>query len=205
MILKDFLIKGTKDTYEELSEEIFNKQKVNHPNNIDLYNLCDSFGMKVTVTNSEVNMTHSIASKKERRGLILLEKSKSEIEERQLLAEEFSHLYLHQKNQLFMGTNELNKMENQAFKLASNILIPTEWLLKIEVYPSLNQKFILAEDVAHQFNVLPEFAYKRLKYLNENYLFDKSSTGLLYNMPSFDKLPEHIFVVLNNKENFILN
>ncbi|WLR54319.1 ImmA/IrrE family metallo-endopeptidase [Mesobacillus subterraneus] len=205
MILKDFLIKGTKDTYEELSEEIFNKQKVNHPNSIDLYSLCDSFGMKVTLANSDIKMDHSIASKKERRGLILLEKNKSEIEERQLLAEEFSHLYLHQKNQLFMGTSELNKMENQAFKLASNILIPTKWLLNIEVYPSLNQKFILAEDVAQQFNVLPEFAYKRLKYLNENYLFDKSSTGILYNMPMFDMLPEQIFVVLNKKENFILN
>lgn len=205
MILKDFLIKGNKDSYEELSEKILKDINVDHPNNIDLFSLCDSFGMKVSLTNSEINLNHSIASTNERRGLILIEKSKNEVEERQVLAEEFSHLYLHQKNQLFIGTNELNKMENQAFKLASNLLIPTNWLLNIEVYPSRNQKFILAEDVAQQFNVLPDFAYKRLKYLNENYLFDKSSTGILYNMPMFDMLPEHIFVVLNKKENFILN
>lgn len=212
MKLRGYLQKSEECKFEKMANKVLKNINFSHPCDIDLYELCELYGMKLLQYDYEVaDYASSVFSSKGRRGVITLSKKISnEYKERVLLAEEFSHLYLHQIDQLTADKYQINKMENQAFKLASNILMPTEWLLNIEVFPYLNQKFIMAEQVASEFNVTAEFAYARLKELKNTHLFYTEIPNMLqamqmYTPQSFETNNNNkIYVVLNKKENFLL-
>lgn len=200
MKLRDFLLGGTPDYYEETAERILNNYKFDHPRNIDFYELCKQYGMKITKSKTDLNC--AIPANTGRKGIIVLNET-DWISERQILAEEFSHLYLHQMSQFSSDEIVINKTENQAFKLAANLLIPTNWLLDIEVYPDKNEKTVLAAEVAEEFDVEPEFALRRLRLLSENYIFGKEPVALwfaLYDSPRYSMPLEPIYVVLGDKK-----
>ncbi|MEB6549127.1 ImmA/IrrE family metallo-endopeptidase [Heyndrickxia sporothermodurans] len=208
MILRDFLVEEKRDYYSNVAAKILKNVNFNHPSDIDFYSLCDLYGMKIN-DKFEGEKGYSLSANKGRRGVIVLGKCKNEIEEREVLAEEFSHLYLHQKDQLSIPNYEINKMERQAFNLASNLLIPNDWLLDIEVSPNLNQMFIMAEEVAQTFKVSAKFAYERLKLLKNNCIFKIETPTLFYHTFgtdfSLDVPRQQILVVLNKKSVFSLS
>lgn len=200
MKLRDFLLGGTPDYYEETAERILENYKFNHPREIDFYELCKQYGM--TITKVENGLNCAIPANTDRKGIIILNAT-NWILERQILAEEFSHLYLHQMSQFSSNEIVINKTEKQAFKLAANLLIPTKWLLDIEVYPDKNQKKVLAAEVAEEFDVEPEFALKRLILLSENYIFGKERVTLssvLYDSPRYSMPLEPVYVVLGDRQ-----
>ncbi|MGE7112096.1 ImmA/IrrE family metallo-endopeptidase [Lysinibacillus sp. NPDC047702] len=172
LVLGDFLQKKRIDSYERISKDILKNINYNHPHKIDIYELCDLYGMKVLLSLIPDDTSYAVSHKKGRRGVINLTVCENEKEERETLAHEFSHLYLHQMNQLTQIPIMVDKMEIQAFKLASNILMPSSDILNFEVYPDINTAYLLAEDIAQYFNVTPEFAYRRLLYFNENHKFN---------------------------------
>ncbi|MGN7479009.1 ImmA/IrrE family metallo-endopeptidase [Solibacillus silvestris] len=188
MVLGDFLISKNKDRYESYVNEICNKLNIKSLLEIDLYDLCDKFGMKVNLELVSDGLNTAVSSGKGRRGIITLCIAENEQIERINLAHEFSHLYLHNHSQLNIDSVEINKNELEAFKLASNILIPSNELLKLSVDPELNTTYIIAEDVAKHFNVTLEFAYQRLLYFQDNYKFGRhEEDAYLYTMTkSFD-------------------
>lgn len=206
MRLKDFIIEGKKSDYEKIAENILKDFHFSHPSQLDIYDLCEHYGMRVSILESEDMHSHSIASGNGRKGIIFLERTNSIALERQILAEEFSHLYIHAKNQLFIDAHEINKMELQATKLAAHLLIPDKWLLNIQVFPEYNLMSILASDVANEFNVTPEFAYKRLKMLKESYTFH-SEEPILYHALSMltEAMLKRIVVILDQNNRFFLN
>lgn len=205
MRLRDYVKSGKPDYYEMIARKLLKGINFDHPREIDFYELCDQFGM--IVKHSEQD-NFSISSGRERNGLILLKTTRDEKKNRQLIAEEFSHLYLHQTSQLSISKNMINKAENQAFNLASNILLPTEWLMEMEVSPYRNEMRIIASDFAEEFDVLPEYVFDRLKLLNNNYKFniDREDVfkDVIYEMPLFFIRPR-IYVVLDSNTKFSLD
>lgn len=207
MKLKDYLYNGLSDFYESTANNILKNVSFDHPREIDLYELCNFYGMKVVTSSDDVNF--SVASNVDRRGVILLSRTNNKLE-RQHLAEEFAHLFIHHKNQLTEAELSIKKLEVQAEKLASNILLPTEWLMNIEVFPFRNEMRILASDIAEDFDVTPEYAFRRLKQLNSNYLFGMEPTGMfknvLYDAPIGYFVPKpRIYVVLDKETRFSLD
>ncbi len=174
MVLGDFMARKRIDPFEKMSKDILSNIEYNVPSEIDIYQLCRLYGMKVNYSLIPEDINYTIPHKKGRRGVINLCVRETEQEERESLTHEFSHLYIHQISQLSQSSLMIDKMESQAFKLASNILMPSKELLNIEVFPDLNTTYIIAEDIADYFNVTKEFAYKRLVYFNENYKFNKN-------------------------------
>lgn len=205
MRLKDYVYSGASDFYESTAKEILNNITYDHPREIDMYELCEIYGMSI---NTDLGLDTSIAANTGRRGVISIKEVNDERIFRQILAEEFAHLYIHHNNQLTAKKETLNKIELQAEKLASNILMPTDWLMNIEVFPYRNEMRILATDIAMDFDVTPEYAFKRLKHLNNNYMFGTEPAGVfkdvLYDAPFSFMLPR-IFVVLDKTNKFILD
>lgn len=173
MRLGDYIKRKRIDPFEKMSKVILRNIQYKSPCEIDVYKLCDLYGMKVNLSLLPNDVNHATSHKKGRRGVINLCVNKDERAERESLTHEFSHLYLHQMNQTLQETHVIEKMELQAFKLASNLLMPSKDILNFEVFPDLNETYIIAKEMADYFNVTVEFAYQRLKYFNENYKFHK--------------------------------
>lgn len=177
MRLGDYIIKRKVDPFEKLSKDILSKIKYKFPSEIDIYHLCDLYGIKVDlrlIDDDEIGATYAISHGKGRRGAIHLCVCETEQQERITLAHEFSHIYIHHLNQLTQSSLVTDKMERQAFKLASNILMPAKDILEFEINPDLNTAFIMADSFADHFNVTVDFAYERLVYFNENYKFNRN-------------------------------
>lgn len=207
MKLKDYLVSGKTDFYERTAKKILKNIKFSHPREIDIYSLCDQYGMIVCKTENKINV--ALPAQVERRGIIHIHINANEKEERELLAEEFSHLYLHQITQLSNNKPLKDKMEYQAFNLAANLLIPTDWLMNADVYHDQNDMMILVSEVADEFGVQPEFAYKRLKLLNNTYKFSRQYPAVVfentfYGIPD-DFFPKRIFVILDEETQFPLD
>ena len=173
MVLNDFVTRRRKDPFEKMSLDILKNFSFNFPYEIDMYDLCDAYGMRVVPSLFPGDVNYAVSGKKGRRGVIHLCVVEESRIVRETLAHEFSHLYLHQMNQLLSSNVVTDKMEKQAFKLAANILMPTKDLLNIEVYPDSNTTAFVASNIAEYFGVTTEFAYKRLNYFNENYKLHK--------------------------------
>lgn len=187
MVLGDYLISHRTDRFEQYANEISGKLKIDSLVGIDLYELCDKFGMRVNREFFPTGMNSAIPSFKGRRGLINLCIGESERVERVNLAHEFSHLYIHQVSQLEGNSIEIDIQESEVFKLASNILIPSNELLKFPVSPDLNTTYIIADEISEYFNVTPEFAYRRLVYFQNHYIFGREEPEYaMYNMTVHD-------------------
>lgn len=176
MRLGDYVVSRRVDLFEKISNDILKNLEFKSPTEIDVYKLCDLYGIKVNLSLIEDDSNYAVSHNKGRRGAINLCVCSTEKEERVSLTHEFSHIYIHHLNQLTLINSVTDKMEQQAFKLASNILIPSKYILDFEVYPDLNTTYIIADELAEEFNVPVDFAYKRLVYFNENYKFNKEES-----------------------------
>ncbi|AJH78989.1 MULTISPECIES: ImmA/IrrE family metallo-endopeptidase [Heyndrickxia] len=208
MRLRQFILMKKKDFYEEEAKKILKHVQFKHPSEIDLFTLCDLYGMKINHIKEPYSRSWPIKDK--RRGLIELGTYKNEIVERQILAEEFSHLYLHYSNELLMNEYSLNKTELQAFKLAANLLMPVSWILKADVSQHYNNRQILADELAKEYNVTVDFALNRLNLLQETCIFNTDSDELreLQPDPIFYRIPnvkkQNLVIMANGKEQFSL-
>ncbi|MFF5994239.1 ImmA/IrrE family metallo-endopeptidase [Lysinibacillus sp. KU-BSD001] len=187
MVLGDYLISHKIDRFESYAKDILNKLNKKTFIGIDLYDLCHNFGILVKRELVPNGLNCAIPSSKGRRGVINLCIGESEREERVNLAHEFAHLYIHQRSQLNQNSTEIYIQEIEAFKLASNILVPSKELLKFPVSPDLNTTYIIADEISEHFNVTPEFAYQRLLYFQKNYKFGREEEEyVMYNMTMHD-------------------
>lgn len=77
-------------------------------------------------------------------------------------------------------------------------------IINADVYHDQNDMMILASEVADEFGVQPEFAYKRLKLLNNTYIPAIVFENTFYGIPD-DFFPKRIFVILDEETQFPLD
>lgn len=161
------------DEWEKRANKVLSHFNWSNPDEIDLYDICWRFGVKIKPFESEffdeevsfesVNYLDaiSIPSKKGRRGTIYLNPHLNALEKRLILAEEFCHCYAHYSSQLDMDHHYINKQENQAMRMAAYLLMPAKFLNR--VYETAINEPVLISDIADYFLVTEEFAHYRLE------------------------------------------
>lgn len=158
------------DTWEEKAENVLSRFKFQHPDEIDMYEICYQFNFRIKPLDpeffedddeSEEQFAFSIP-KKNKKGLIYLNPDVDPITKRYLLAEEFSHLYLHYQCQV--NPNSFTcKVEAQAKKMAVCLLMPRQFLES--VYLTASGEPVLISDIADYFLVSEELAHYRLQMI----------------------------------------
>jgi Zn-dependent peptidase ImmA (M78 family) len=154
-----------KDWWEERANQVLSNFKFNYPHEIDLYEICWRYGIKIKVlkdTLSDNIEAFSISNNiRTQRGIIFIKKNLPVPLERVILAEEFCHLYSHYVDQTNVDVLEIGKTELQAKRMAAYILMPTHFLIK-KLSVIHNHNYIVSE-IAEHFIVTEEFANYRLK------------------------------------------
>jgi len=105
----------------------------------------------------------SFPSARDRRGTIFIKENLNAVEKRLLLAEEFCHIYAHQKSQVFMDKHQIGKLENQAKRMAAYLLMPNRFIKS--VYEAAYDEAVVISDIADYFLVTEEFAQYRLELI----------------------------------------
>lgn len=122
------------DDWEEKANKVLSHFNYQHPDEIDLYDICWRYG--IIIKPLEHNFldqdicyesirhlkAYSVPSMKARRGTIYLDPSLDAIEKKLLLTEEFCHIYSHYSSQLDLEEYIINKQENQAKKMVAYML-----------------------------------------------------------------------------------
>jgi Zn-dependent peptidase ImmA (M78 family) len=161
------------DYWEQRANRVLSHFDSKHPDEIDLYNICWRYGVKIKPLDSDFidpninyeSIKHlkafSVPKSKAHRGTIYLKPDLEAIEKKLILAEEFCHCYSHFSSQLNMDKLTINKIENQAKRMAAYLLMPAKFLKK--VYAAAVSEPVLISDIADYFVVSEEFAQYRLK------------------------------------------
>jgi Zn-dependent peptidase ImmA (M78 family) len=158
MLLKQLLPNTKTDYWEERAETVLSHFRFKHPDEIDIYEICRRYGIKIkpydNVFYPDV-LDSTIKAKaiptKDRRGIIYIQPGLNAIDKKLLLAEEFCHIYAHHQNQMCMGMHELAKSEYQAKRMAAYLLMPGRFLE--DVYVAAADQAILISDIADYFLV----------------------------------------------------
>jgi len=163
------------DTWEERANKVLSHFNYQHPDEIDLYDICWRYGILIKPleedflshgTNYE-SIKHlkafSIPKAKARRGTIYIKPELESIEKKLILAEEFCHCYAHFSSQLHMDSASIGKQERQAKRMAAYLLMPSKFLK--EIYLAAISEAVLISDIADYFVVTEEFAHYRLELI----------------------------------------
>ncbi|USK71728.1 ImmA/IrrE family metallo-endopeptidase [Peribacillus asahii] len=160
------------DSWESRANKVLSHFKYNHPDEIDLYDICWRYGVTIKPLDSQYiqdidydSISHlkafSIPKSKGRRGTIYLRPDLDAVEKKLLLAEEFCHVHSHYTSQLSTDPCGLAKIENQARRMAAYLLMPSKFLLTV-INMAVDQPVLISE-IADYFVVTEEFAQFRLK------------------------------------------
>lgn len=161
------------DYWEQRANKVLSHFIWQHPDEIDLYDICWRYGVKIKPLEEPFlesdlcyeSIKHlkafSIPSTKARRGTIFLTPELDTIEKKLILAEEFCHCYSHYSSQLNMDKLAINKQENQAKRMAAYLLMPAKFLKRI--FAAAVSEPVLISDIADYFVVTEEFARYRLE------------------------------------------
>lgn len=161
------------DEWEKRANKVLSHFDYVYPDQIDLFDICWKYGIKIkpldidfvspdiqfkTIEHLE---SYSIPKKTARKGTIYIKPGLDPIQKKLLLAEEFCHLYSHFASQLNMNKLLLDKMEQQAKRMAAYLLMPSLFLN--QVYSAALSEPVLISDIADYFVVTEEFAQYRLE------------------------------------------
>lgn len=162
MKMKELMIAHTFDNAFELANKVHSNFNLSQPLDIDLEYICKRYGIKIKeLPPEEVSSGMAIPSVRLRKGTIFLNNSLSTLHRREILAEEFCHIYSQHQCQITMDKHNYNKSENFAKKMAAYLLIPDDMFADIEIFED-NEDYIIVSEIASMFNVTEEFAYYRL-------------------------------------------
>jgi Zn-dependent peptidase ImmA (M78 family) len=171
MQLRNIMPRTHNDLWEERADKVLSHFNYTEPDEIDLYEICQKYGMKIKPLDKhfydgEISpgiKALSIPKDKGRRGTIYLLPDLDHVEKKIILAEEFCHLYSHYANQLTLKEYEVNRMENQAKRMAAYLTMPQCFLDKVFVFA--NDQSVSITDIADCFLVTEEFVQYRLELL----------------------------------------
>lgn len=159
------------DYWEERADKVLSHFHFRYPDEIDMYEICWRYGIKIKPLDEHYcdvlvdgdTKAFSIPQNTGRRGTIYLKPDLDAIEKKLLLAEEFCHLYAHHRNQLTAHKNEINKMENQAYRMSAYLLMPQSFFK--EIYIAADDQPVTISEIADFFLVTEQFAQYRLKLI----------------------------------------
>lgn len=160
------------ELWEQRANKVLSHFKYNHPDEIDLYDICWRYGVSIKPLDSNYiqdidydSIGHlkafSIPKSKGHRGTIYIQPELDAIEKKLLLAEEFCHVYSHYTSQLTTDKFILSKTENQAKRMAAYLLMPNKFLRTV-INTVIDQP-VMISDIADYFVVSDEFAQYRLE------------------------------------------
>ncbi|ARK23260.1 hypothetical protein SporoP37_00190 [Sporosarcina sp. P37] len=161
------------DYWEERAEKVLSHFHYTYPDEIDLYDICWRYGMRVLpldapfmeeLTGSDPIprlKAFSLPEERGRRGTIFLKEGLDAIEKKLLLAEEFCHLYAHYQQQLSADQYTIGKCENQAKRMAAYLLMPGQFIE--DVYADAYEAPVVISDIADYFLVTDELATYRME------------------------------------------
>ncbi len=161
------------DCWEDRANNVLSHFNFSYPDEIDLYDICWRFGIKIKpldrnymdngIDYESIEHLKAFSTLKStgRRGTIYLQPGLYSIEKKLLLAEEFCHLYSHCQQQLSVSEYELEKVENQAKRMAAYLIMPESFLRNVLNF-AIDEP-VLISDIADYFVVTEEFAHYRMK------------------------------------------
>ncbi|MBO8172418.1 MAG: ImmA/IrrE family metallo-endopeptidase [Bacillaceae bacterium] len=171
MKLKEILPETHVDFWEERANKVLSHFDYQEPDEIDMYEICWYFGIKVKRLDpyfhgdytDDDTKAFSLPKEIGRRGIIYLRPGLGAIETKLILAEEFCHIYAHHINQFDVDVEVLNRTEKQAKRMAAYLLMPQKFLDR--VFVTLDNEAVLILDLADYFLVTEEFAQYRLELI----------------------------------------
>lgn len=161
------------DEWEKRANKVLSHFNYIYPDQIDLFDICWKYGIKIKPLDTEfvspdINFesikhleSYSIPKQNGRKGTIYIKPGLNAIQKKLLLAEEFCHLYSHYASQLNMNKLLLDKIEQQAKRMAAYLLMPSTFLK--QVYSTALSEPVLISEIADYFVVTEEFAQFRLE------------------------------------------
>ncbi|MEK4712294.1 ImmA/IrrE family metallo-endopeptidase [Sporosarcina sp. FSL K6-5500] len=163
------------DQWEERAEKVLSRFNYNFPDEIDMHDICWRYGIKIMPLDDPFTgqyidfetVSHlrsfSIPKTSDKHSVIFLKEGLGSIEKKLLLAEEFCHLHAHHSSQLGMNKYAVEKLENQAMKMAAYLLMPARFINS--VYEAAYDEAVVISDIADYFLVTEEFAHYRLELI----------------------------------------
>ncbi|WP_096201930.1 ImmA/IrrE family metallo-endopeptidase [Bacillus sp. FJAT-45350] len=183
MKMKNFMLEHPLyDNAYKLAKQVHSNFNFNAPYQIDIEYICSRYGMSIKeLPPSEVSTGLSIASKNNRKGTIFINRELVGKRRKEILAEEFCHIYSQHTNQLSADSGYIDKLEEYARRMSAHLLIPDCMLSNVEVYEG-GEDYIIVSEIADHFDVTEEFAHYRLTL--------EFQRGLLFSLsPEFTLLP----------------
>ncbi|WP_301171078.1 ImmA/IrrE family metallo-endopeptidase [Brevibacillus nitrificans] len=145
---------------EERANNVLNKFNYKYPDQIDIEQVCDYYKIKIKPS-PEPDLTYSVCTGF-RKGFIFLPKKLDYVTFKQLVGEEFGHLYLHTISQM-QTTKELHAyQERQAKNFSAYLFMPMKMLQEVVI--SYDQPVDISM-LADEFLVSEEFVYYRLSLI----------------------------------------
>ncbi|WP_411503453.1 ImmA/IrrE family metallo-endopeptidase [Brevibacillus centrosporus] len=145
---------------EERANNVLNKFNYKYPDQIDIQEICAYYKIKIKPS-PEQNLTYSVCTGF-RKGFIYIPKGTNYIKYKELLGEEFAHLYLHTISQM-QTTKEIHAhQERQAKNFSAYLFMPMNMLQEVVV--SYDQPVDITS-MANEFLVSEEFVYYRLSLI----------------------------------------
>jgi Zn-dependent peptidase ImmA (M78 family) len=169
MQLKHLLPKTKFDFWEERAEKVLSHFQFASADEIDIIHICKRYGIKVLPLDvhfydgdiEDGIKAFSLPSSKGRKGVIYIQPGLNAIEKKLILAEEFCHIYAHYQCQLTLDKYSIGKLEAQAKRMATYLMMPKRFLE--EVYLAAEEQTVLISDIADHFLVDEETAQYRLQ------------------------------------------
>lgn len=145
---------------EERANNVLKKFNYKYPDQIDIEQVCDYYKIKIKPS-PEPDLTYSVCTGF-RKGFIFLPKKLDYVTFKQLVGEEFGHLYLHAVSQMQTTRCLLAQQERQAKNFSAYLYMPTKMLREVAI--SYDQPVDIT-NLAEEFLVSEEFAYYRLSLI----------------------------------------
>lgn len=147
------------------------KRQYKYPDQIDVDDICWKYSIDIMPFDPIYCPDHyedglksfSTCNDLDRRGMIFLRSSLDRIERKEILAEEFCHVYIDTSNQLNCDSMQLIKSEKRAKRMAAYLLMPYFFLL--DVMNLAYEQDLLVSEISDHFLVTEEFAHYRLELL----------------------------------------
>jgi len=145
---------------EERANNILKKFDYKYPDQIDIEEICAYYKMKIKPS-PEPDLTYSVCTGF-RKGFIFIPKGTNYIKYKELLGEEFAHLYLHTISQMQTTKAIHAQQERQAKNFSAYLFMP--WKMLRDVVISYDQPVDISM-LADEFLVSEEFVFYRLSLI----------------------------------------
>lgn len=145
---------------EQMAYSVLSKFNYKYPDQIDIQEICHRYKIKFR-SSPDPELTYSVCTGF-RKGFIFIPKNLNYVKFKELVGEEFSHLYLHNVSQMQTTKCILAHQERQAKDFSSYLYMPLHMLKEVVI--SYDQPVDISM-LADEFLVSEEFVYYRLSLL----------------------------------------